>query len=100
MRAPSLAEAEAADIELCREVSSLLAKNFTLDQAIHECVVVRNSLNMWLQPRPRLPGKGKGKGGKGKGHTALVDSKNGKQDRRGGKKEGSDGKFKGTCHAF
>ena len=58
LRAPSLpmAEAEAADIELCRELYALLAKKFTLDQALHEVLVVPNSVHFWLQPRhARVP---------------------------------------------
>lgn len=84
LRPPSVQEAEAADAELCRQLQDLLCKNYTQDQAIHEAVVVRDSLHMWLQPRVKLPrvpngpytrpdkkgnGKGKGKDGKGKGDT-------------------------------
>ena len=29
-----------------------MARGHTLDQALHEVVEVRNSLHMWLQPRP------------------------------------------------
>ena len=76
LRAPSIQEAEAADAEVCRQ-----EKGYSLDEAIHEAVVVRDSLQLWLQPRPRrqVPdkgprpepherreGKGKGKAGKGK----------------------------------
>ena len=39
MPAPSLAEAEVADVELCREFGALLAKKFTPDQALRECIV-------------------------------------------------------------
>ena len=71
LRAPSLAEAEAADIKLCRELYGSLAN------------MARNSLRIWLQPRPRPPAaKGNGKG---------------KQPR---KKRDGDRKLKGTRHAF
>ena len=64
LRAPSLAEAEAADAELCRQLNLLMSTGVSLDKAIHEVVVVRNSLHMWLQPRAISVG---GKKGKGKG---------------------------------
>ena len=98
LRPPTLAEAESADAELCRQLNDLLGQGHSLDKAIHEAVVVRDSLRMWLQPRPKLPSekkrfspygaesKGKGRGAGGKG--------------RGGK--GRDGKArqKGLCFAF
>ena len=66
LRGPSLAEAEAADAECCRQLSALMARGHSLDQALHEVVEVRNSLHMWLQPRPRfapLKPSNQGKGG-------------------------------------
>ena len=64
MRGPSIAEAEAADGEICRELNRLMCSGFSLDQAIHELVEVRNALSVWLQARPRIPwelAKGTGK---------------------------------------
>ena len=67
----------------CRKLALLMTNGFSLDQAIHELVEVRNGLYAWLQPRPKITiqapknprgrsgpydkkGRGKGKDGKGK----------------------------------
>lgn len=48
LRAPSIQEAEAADVEVCRQ-----EKGYSLDEAIHEAVVVRDSLQLPDKgPRP------------------------------------------------
>ena len=62
LRAPSLAETEAADAELHRQLNLVMSAGKNLDKAIHEVMCVRNSLNCWLQPRPMDNSKGKGKG--------------------------------------
>ena len=54
LRGPSLVEAEAADGEICRQLNALLGAGFSLDQALHELVAVRNCLHIWLQPKPKL----------------------------------------------
>ena len=96
MRGPSIAEAAAADGEICRELNRLMCSGFSLDQAIHELVEVRNALSVWLQARPRIPwelAKGTGK-------------RNGKREQpytRPGKGKGAkygEGKGAGKCHAF
>ena len=79
LRAPSLAEAEAADAELCRQLNLLTSTGVSLDKAIHEVVMVRNSLDMWLQPRAISVGGKKGKGkGKGSHPYARVSKGDGK----------------------
>lgn len=54
LRSPSVAEAEHADGEICRQLNSLLGDGFTLDAAVHEVVVVRHGLHMLLQPKPKM----------------------------------------------
>ena len=54
LRPPTLAEAEAVDAEICRTLNLLLSSGFSLDQALHELIEVRCSLNVWLQPRPKV----------------------------------------------
>ena len=93
LRGPTAQEAEQADAEVCRQLAILMTNGFSLDQAIHELVEVRNGLYAWLQPRPKVtiqapknprgrPGpydkKGRGKGKDGKGKKGAVQ----------------------TCHAF
>ena len=46
LRPPTLAEAESADAELCRQLNDLLGQGHSLDKAIHEAVVVRDSLRI------------------------------------------------------
>ena len=48
LRPPSLQEAESADAELCRQLQELISKGNSLDAAIHETIVVRDCLQMWL----------------------------------------------------
>ena len=55
LRSPSLSEAELADGEIIRGLNTLLSDGFTLDAALHELVVVRNTLHTYLQPKPKLP---------------------------------------------
>ena len=38
----------------CRKLALLMTNGFSLDQAIHELVEVRNGLYAWLQPRPKI----------------------------------------------
>ena len=38
LRPPSIVEAEAADLEVCRQLGESLNEGLTLDQALHECV--------------------------------------------------------------
>ena len=54
LRSPTLAKAEHADGELCRQLNALLSDGFHFDSALHEVVVVRHSLQMWLQPKPKV----------------------------------------------
>ena len=87
LRAPSLAEAEAADAELCRQLNLLMSTGVSLDKAIHEVVMVRNSLHMWLQPRAISVG---GKKGKGKGKGSHPYARVSKGDGKGGGKHESE----------
>ena len=87
LRAPSLAEAEAADAELCRQLNLLMSTGVSLDKAIHEVAVVRNSLHMWLQPRAISVG---GKKGKGKGKGSHPYARVSKGDGKGGGKHESE----------
>ena len=119
MRPPNLAEAEHADAELCRQLQDLMSKGNSLDKAIHEAAVVRDSLRLWLQPRLKAPGdknkrfwqpyadaSGSGKGrGKGKGSGKGKDMDKGVKRAKGlcwgfqeGKcAHGEDCKFKHLC---
>lgn len=54
LRGPSIGEAERADAEACPALKILLQAGYKLDQAVHELVVVRNALAVWLQPRPKV----------------------------------------------
>ena len=54
LRPPTLGEAEAVDAEICRTLNILQSADFTLDQALHEMIEVRCSLNVLLQPRPKV----------------------------------------------
>ena len=54
LRSPTLAKAEHADGELRRQLNALLSDGFHFDSALHEVVVVRHSLQMWLQPKPKV----------------------------------------------
>ena len=54
LRSPTLAEAEHEDGELRRQLNALLSDGFHFDSALHEVVVVRHSLQMWLQPKPKV----------------------------------------------
>ena len=90
LRAPSLAEAEAADAELRRQLNLVMSAGKNLDKAIHEVVCVRNSWNCWLQLRPMDNGKGKGKG-RGS-HPYARRSKN--------PAKGDGAKKKGLRHGF
>ena len=101
LRGPSLAEAEAADAECCRQLSALMARGHSVDQALHEVVEVRNSLHMWLQPRPRFAPLKPNNQGKG-GAAAPYGQAPWKQHKKGsGKGKGKrEGKRSGTCHGF
>eukprot|EP00438_Fugacium_kawagutii_P011190 Skav205412 [mRNA] locus=scaffold170:107332:108465:- [translate_table: standard] len=92
LRAPSLAEAEAADAECCRQLNALMIRGHSLDQALHELVEVRNSLYVWLQPRPRFAAKKPQN--KGPPNTPYRKKGNGKGK---GKHEG---RRRGLCNGF
>ena len=88
LRSPSVSEAQLAEQKLWQSISSLYnEQQWSLDQAIHEVVVVRNELQYLLMPRParggvpQLRGTGRGTGKPGKG----ADKGSGK-----GKKGGKD----------
>ena len=85
--APTLVEAEVADAELCGRSKACWQRSFTLDEATHEAVVVRDSLQLWLQPRPKPLApmvdkpphaapyqKGKGKGKLAAGLNSCAES--------------------------
>ena len=89
LRSPSVAEAQLAEQKLWQSIGALYnEQQWSLDQAIHEVVVVRNELQYLLMPRPArvgvptLRGTGRGNGKSGKG----TDKGSGK-----GKKGGKDG---------
>ncbi|CAE7223898.1 unnamed protein product [Symbiodinium sp. CCMP2592] len=73
LRSPSVAEAQTADQKLWQSISSLYnEQQWTLDQAVHEVVVIRNEIHYLLMPRPARQashptgnGRGSGRGGKG-----------------------------------
>ena len=101
LRGPSLAEAEAADAECCRQLSALMARGHTLDQALHEVVEVRNSLHMWLQPRPRFAPLKPSNHGKGAASAPYGQGLSKQSKKGGGKGKGKrEGKRAGTCHGF
>ena len=63
-RGPSLVEAEAADQAVWTEIFRMLRNGDSLDDALHEVTVVRDSLVSLLTPQTKdsQPGKGSGKG--------------------------------------
>ena len=82
LRGPTVSEAQDADQRLWQSIATLYNdEQWSLDEAIHEVVVVRSELQTLLMPRPTIPkvltrpdvfrskGKGKGsdQGGSGKG---------------------------------
>ena len=82
LRGPTVSEAQDADQRLWQSIATLYNdEQWSLDEAIHEVVVVRSELQTLLMPRPTIPkvltrtdvfrskGKGKGsdQGGYGKG---------------------------------
>ncbi|CAE7197394.1 unnamed protein product [Symbiodinium natans] len=86
LRAPSAQEALQADQKLWQGIAHLYNhEQWTLDNAIHEVVVVRSEVQQLLQPRPALPkffnevlrgGKGRERGpfkGAGKGKKGPED---------------------------
>ena len=93
LRGPTIQEAETADAEVCRQLALLMTNGFSLDQAIHELVEVRNGLYAWLQPRPKVvlnPGKFQDK-------LRVRPSPYDKKGKANGKGKG---KKIGSCHAF
>ena len=89
LRSPSVSEAQLAEQKLWQSIGALYnEQQWSLDQATHEVVVVRNELQYLLMPRPArvgvptLRGTGRGTGKSGKG----ADKGSGK-----GKKGGKDG---------
>jgi hypothetical protein len=90
MRGLTIAEAEAADVEVCRKLGELINEGFSLDDAIHECIDGSPLLNSVLMLRPKAPASQQDP----KGHRVIpYDSKPFAKGR--GK-----GKSKGTCHKF
>ena len=53
LRPPSIVEAEAAALEVCRQLGESLNEGLTLDQALHECVK-GPTLSTLLQLRPKM----------------------------------------------
>jgi hypothetical protein len=53
LRPPSCAEAGAADQEIIKQIASLVSDSISIDQAIHEVVIVRDAHTTLLQARPR-----------------------------------------------
>ena len=76
---PSIVEAEAADLEVCRQLGESLNEGLTLDQALHECVK-GPTLSTLLQLRPKMS----------KGHE-VKDSERLRRPKRA---------RKNTCHKF
>ena len=90
MRGPTIAEAEAADAEVCRKLGELLNEGFSLDDAIHECIDGSPLLNSVLMLRPKMP-------------TLQQDPKRHRvkpYDSKPFAKGREKGKSKGTCHKF
>ena len=96
LRAPSLAEAEAADVELCRRLGEKVQQGWTLDQALQDCVEGSAWLSSLLQLRPRMPlsiaDTRKRKHMAGESHAASVGKGKGKGK---GRNKGT-----GTCFKF
>ena len=79
LRGPSIVEAEAADLEVCRQLGESLDEGLALDQALHECVK-GPTLCTLLQLRPKMS----------KGHE-VKESERVRPPKRARKK---------TCHKF
>lgn len=79
LRPQSIVEAEAADLEVCRQFGESLNEGLTLDQALHECVK-GPTLCTLLQLRPKMS----------KGHE-VKESERVRPPKRARKK---------TCHKF
>ena len=88
LRGPSVSEAQDADQKIWQQISTLFnEEQWTLDEAIHEVVVVRSELQSLLTPRPFVPKalarverpwQGLRKGGDKGGHKGKGDKGAGK----------------------
>lgn len=104
LRSPTVGEAELADGELCRQLNTLLNEGFSLDSALHELVMVRHSLHLWLQPKPKVLVQDMGLNAKRPKRSLpqpLGEAKKsrGKPD-KGKTAEAPSSKNKGLCFAF
>jgi len=104
LRSPTLAEAEHEDGELRRQLNALLSDGFHFDSALHEVVVARHSLQMWLQPKPKVVNAESVISAKGPKRTLpqpLVDAKRPRGRHGKGKmSEAPHQKGKPPCFAF
>ena len=74
LRAPNLAEAQAADRTIWTAIYDLVnEEDWGLEDALHEITVARSDLKSLMQPRPRAVQVEKGKG---KGHWICEQSLN------------------------